>query len=515
MGKPASGSTQKSSSVPTEQRQWDRQEYQTGMILVLEGGRTYEGQTLNVSPGGIFLNIQPPFDPISPREAAQLHISPHKGSPYFPCTVCRVGEDGVGLEFASDQATFGAYISHDMLLNLIGKINNAFAYSLDLKTTIETSVDEIKKHLQAEGSSLFLLNPERDSVICSACSGPVDISGLIVSIDEGIVGRTVRERSPQTVHNVSGDPFFTKAIDQLTGFETVSLLCAPMVIHGEVLGALEVVNKRGTGFFTKSDEVTLMALASSTALAIHNARQATDVIEKEAKIRASDMNYAFISSLNHKLHTPLNSVLGFAQLLETDETVMASSLGKDAVHQIISAGQNLMNVVDAILTFAELESGKITLNISPLPPLDTYEACLEAAQEAARHRQISIRDDGVDTATFNMIMADGVHFKQVMMHIFNHAVCSSPEHGTVTLSSSVTDALLRFSVIFENQCPDIPNIAVPFTPKSKCGEMELSTACTGLELAITNKLVELMNGEIEMQKQDGDNMRIWFQFPVA
>jgi len=140
-----------------EHRKWERQDYQTGMVLVLDGGRVYEGQTLNVSPGGIFLSIEPPFAAISVTETAQLHISPHPGSPYFPCTVSRVREDGVGLEFSSDQATFGAYISHDLLLSLTSKINNAFANSLDLQTTIDTCVDQIRTHLQADGSSLFLL----------------------------------------------------------------------------------------------------------------------------------------------------------------------------------------------------------------------------------------------------------------------------------------------------------------------------------------------------------------------
>jgi len=498
-----------------EHRKWERQDYQTGMVLVLDGGRVYEGQTLNVSPGGIFLSIEPPFAAISVTETAELRISPHPGSPYFPCTVSRVLKNGVGLEFSSDQATFGAYISHDMLLSLTSKINNAFANSLDLKTTIDTCVDQIRTHLQAEGSSLFLLGHDNNTVVCSACSGPVDVSGLEVSINEGIVGRAIRERTTQTVHNVSTDPFFTKAVDQKTGFHTVSLLCAPMVIQGEVIGALEVVNKRGTGFFSKSDEVTLMALASSTALAIHNARQASNLIEKEARIRASDLNYEFISALNHKLHTPLNSVLGFAQLLETDKAVMASDFGKDAVHQIVDAGQNLMSVVDAILSFAELESGKVKLNITPFSPLDTYEATLEAAQATSKLRNITIDAQGIDTATLHMIMADDMRFKQVMDNLLHFAVCGCLDYGTVTLSNSAMNGMLRFTAEFHNPCPDIPNPAAPFTPKSNCGEMELNSTCTGLELAISTKLVKLMNGKIDLERKEGTLLSLWFEFPIA
>jgi len=510
-----SETTPKPASEQHEQRQWERQEYSTSMTLVLADGRDLMGETYNVSPGGISLSILGPLDGVIPGETAELHISPYKGSPYFPCTIARIFDGGVGLKFSSDQATFGAYISHDMLLSLLGKINNAFAQSLDLKTTIETGVSEIKAHLQAEASSLFLVGKDGNSVICSACAGPVNITGLELSVNEGIVGRTIREKSPQTVHNVSDDPFFTQVIDEKTGFKTVSLLCAPMVIEGQVLGALEVVNKRGTGFFTKSDEVALVALASATALAIHNARQATELIEKEAKIRASDMNYHFISSLNHRLHTPLNTVMGFAQLLEADQSVMSSSIGKDGVPQIVSAGQNLMNMVDAILSFAELEGGKVKVNIAPLHPLDTYEACLEEAHITANDRSVTIKDQHTDLSDIPAIAVDGVRFRHVMENVLQHAVCACPPHGVITLSSTTTNEAVRFIVTFENECPEIPNTAIPFTPNTQCGEAELDGTCTGLELAISHKLVALMNGDIDMVQVDDEYTTIWFEFPIA
>ena len=512
---PPASSLAESSLDQSDQRQWERQEYRTSMTLVLADGRVLKGETYNVSPGGISLSVSDCLDSVMPDETAELHISPYKGSPYFLCTIARVFDGGVGLKFSSDQATFGAYISHDMLLSLLGKINNAFAQSLDLKTTIETGVSEIKAHLQAEASSLFLLSKDGSTVICSACAGPVSITGLELSVNEGIVGRAIRDKSPQTVHNVSDDPFFTQVIDQKTGFKTVSLLCAPMVIQGQVLGALEVVNKRGTGFFTKSDEVALVALASATALAIHNARQASELIEKEAKIRASDMNYDFISSLNHRLHTPLNTVMGFAQLLETDKAIMSSDIGRDGVPQIVSAGQNLMNMVDAILSFAELEGGKVKVSIAPLHPLDTYEACLEDALVIAKGRDVTINDQRTDISGLPAIAVDGVRFRHVMENILQHAICACPAHGAITLSSAVTSGAVRFNVTFENLCPEIPNTAIPFLPNTQCGEDELDGTCTGLELAISHKLVALMNGDIDMAQVDDDHTTIWFEFPVA
>jgi len=239
------------------------------------------------------------------------------------------------------------------------------------------------------------------------------------------------------------------------------------------------------------------------------------LIEKEARIRASDMNYEFISALNHKLHTPLNSVLGFAQLLETDKALMASDFGKDAVQQIVDAGQNLMNVVDAILTFAELESGKVKLSISPFAPLDTYEAMLESAQRAAELRNITIDDLGIDGAAAHLIMVDGIRFKQVMDNVLHFAICASLDSSTVTITNASLDGMLRFTVAFHGQYADIPNAAVPFSPTSTSGETELNSTCSGLELAIATKLVKLMGGQVELERKQGTLLNLWFALPIV
>lgn len=499
----------------SEQRHWERQEYQTGMTLVLEDGQSFEGHTLNVSPGGIFLSLPSPVEQLALHQTVQLRISPHEGSPHFSCTIARIINDGIGLELLPDETSFGAYISHDILLSLIGRINNTFAQSLDLKTTIELSVGEIKKHLQAEASSVFLLSDDQSQVVCSACSGPVDITGLTVSVNEGIVGRTVREQTPQTVHNVDDDPFFSKAVDDKTGFTTASILCAPMVIQGKSLGALEVINKRGSGFFTKSDEVALSALATATAFAIHNSQQASHLIEKEAAIRAKEMNYNLISSLRHKLNTPLNSVLGFAQLLETEEAVMSSSIGSDAVRQIVMAGHNLTSMVDAILIFTELESGKIKANVTPFAPHDTYSVSLTNLKNAIHDRDISIVPPQQNVLDLPMIDVDGTWFKHILDNVLRFTACASNDHGEIKLSIETQADRLRFSAFLNQDCPELKNAAPPFTPDETCEMVQLEGACTGLELAISYKLTTLMNGDIGVSHDHDNSVEIWFEFPLT
>jgi sigma-B regulation protein RsbU (phosphoserine phosphatase) len=110
----------------------------------------------------------------------------------------------------------------------------------------------------------------------------VDIRGARLPVEGGIVGRAVRDGAVQLVRDVALDPNFERAVDEQSGFTTRSILCAPLVVRGERLGAIELVNKRGADErFAPRDARVLMALAASAALAIQNARMAERLVEEE------------------------------------------------------------------------------------------------------------------------------------------------------------------------------------------------------------------------------------------
>lgn len=156
------------------------------------------------------------------------------------------------------------------------------AESADLGQTLNQAIRRILDYLDAEAGSIFLLDPHTHQLSCQACAGPLDITGLKLEVDHGILGRTITSKCLQSVRDVAQDPSFTGLVDAQTGFTTRSILCAPLQIRGEVLGAIEVINKKtANGLFSHADEQLLVALASLAALAIHNARMAAALVEQE------------------------------------------------------------------------------------------------------------------------------------------------------------------------------------------------------------------------------------------
>ncbi len=165
-------------------------------------------------------------------------------------------------------------------LKLLIDVLQEFSTTLDIDKTLSHATHLVRRYLQAEGVTLFLLESDDSELVCRVCvTNSVDITGVRLRSDEGIIGRALRENKTQIVRNVAQDPDFYNKIDVSSGVKTRSILCAPLVFKGNCFGALEAINKNSeNGLFEEQDRNLLSILANTVAMAIHNARMAEDLL---------------------------------------------------------------------------------------------------------------------------------------------------------------------------------------------------------------------------------------------
>jgi len=179
----------------------------------------------------------------------------------------------------------GAPATPERLAGLLADVTHEFASSLNVEETLQNAIDQIIVYLNAEAASIFLLEDDGENgeaLICKKSAGPVDVTGLRLRPDQGIVGETVSQNAAQIVRDVSKNENFAGVVDEDTGFVTRSIMCAPLTVRGQCIGALELINKRsGDRLFAASDMHLATAVASAAALAIHNARMAQALVEQE------------------------------------------------------------------------------------------------------------------------------------------------------------------------------------------------------------------------------------------
>ncbi len=171
--------------------------------------------------------------------------------------------------------------ANEKQLTLLAGIAQNFSNSLDISQTLQNAIERFMQYLNSEAASIFLLESNNSELVCVRCAGPVDIAGIRIPSEKGIIGNAVNSRRSQMIRDAQNDPNFSKLVDADTGFITRSILAVPLVVNDECIGALELINKKNNDLFNEHDESIAMVLASYAALAIHNARMADALVEKE------------------------------------------------------------------------------------------------------------------------------------------------------------------------------------------------------------------------------------------
>lgn len=153
------------------------------------------------------------------------------------------------------------------------KASRAVHATQALDEVLGRTISELYSVLNAEAASVALLDNKADEIILHA-AGPVaeEISGLRLPKEQGIIGWVIAHRKSTLVNNVATDARFWPEIDSYSGFETRSILCAPLFSGDQVIGAVEVLNKQH-GEFTDGDLHFLEAFGAVAASAIQNARR--------------------------------------------------------------------------------------------------------------------------------------------------------------------------------------------------------------------------------------------------
>jgi sigma-B regulation protein RsbU (phosphoserine phosphatase) len=195
-------------------------------------------------------------------------------------------------------------------LAFLADLSQAFAVSLDLRTTLPEAIKRVADFMHAEGASLFLLDPATRVLECRICVGPVDMTGARLAIGQGVVGLTVSENATQLVTDAATDPRVWRAGDEASGFVTRSLVSAPLATAAGPIGAIELVNRRDGRAFGESDAEMLRLIAAPTALAINNARLASDLVEQHRMKREFDLARKLQKSLLPKRRRGLFPVIG-------------------------------------------------------------------------------------------------------------------------------------------------------------------------------------------------------------
>lgn len=300
---------------------------------------------------------------------------------------------------------------------------------------------------------------------------------------------------------------------------TQSFLGVPLLHGGELVGILALSDREG-GY-----DPTIVALfdplfasvgAIVGAVRVEAERNEAMAALRESRlalgaaaVAAQRMNAArtdFLTRMSHELHLSLNSVLGFAQLLQMHAVDTLTPLQADRVGHIQHAGEHLLAMASDVLDLSTIERGSLPFSMEAVSVSRIVEEAVTLATAVANERQVFLRiEPPVDQHRDWQARGDYLRLRQVMANLMSNAIKYSRPGGTVTVTwrMSQDGTQLQLDVRDTGRGMSPVQLAHLFEPFNRLGVRSATPRGPGIKLTVSQRLMQRMGGEIEVSSEEG------------
>jgi len=376
-----------------------------------------------------------------------------------------------------------------------------------------------RKHVEAEQQKLDQRLRDQQFYTRSLIESHIDAlmttdpSGIITDVNkemEALTGCTRDELIGAPFKNYFTDPARAEA-----GIKQV--LREKRVANYELTarardGTTTVVSFNASTFYDR--DRTLQGVFAAARDVTERRRLDRALREKNVELeRANLAKSDFLSSMSHELRSPLNAILGFAQLMEIDaESVTPAQ--KASIDQILHAGWYLLDLINGILDLAQIESGKLSLSHEQVSLAELMDECAAMIEPQRQTRGISMTFPSFDVPCF--VEADRTRLKQVVINLLSNALKYNRPGGAVTVQCTTPmPTRVRISVADTGVGLAPEKVAQLFESFNRLGQEASGEEGTGIGLVVSKRLVELMGGVIGAESEVGVGSAFWIELNAA
>lgn len=450
---------------------------------------------------------------------------------YEGLRVCEPVEDALRQQIAQEK----------LLNQVVGQIRQ----SLELSVILQTAVRELRSFLQVDRLVIYEFKEFKEKIISNSSSRNSRQTGGLVTYES-----RVSQSIPSLLNVVAEDTCFTNipqykykyrqgqivSIDDvemryaaslclsrfLEQYWVLSKLIAPIVVNGKLWGLLiahQCFKKRQ---WLESEKAFLGQIGEHLAVAIYQAQLYAQVqeqknnfeqrvIERTQELRdtlvasqaANHSKSEFLGNMSHELRTPLTCIIGLSGTLlhwSQESSNLPIDKQKKYLQTIQNSGKHLLDMINEILEYSNLQSGKYVLAVREFSLMKVAKNVIQRVSDEAEHRRINLELDLQINAQQDSFYADPERVQQILYHLLNNALKFTSENGTVTLR--IWRENNQVSLEVEDTGIGIKEEQIPLLFES-FQQLENSRrrmyGGTGLGLALTKQLVELHGGTIEVE----------------
>ena len=431
--------------------------------------------------------------------------------------------------------------------NIFDRIKIQISQNLNLSEIIQTTINHGCRFLELDRLLIYQLDvPLKSHISDSEKAQLVDTITYEAKKDENIVStlyfqdeicqhqfskckNKYQQKFSLVINDVEVASNLNPCLQSLMRkLEVRAKVVTPINVEGKLWGLLIAHQCHQPRQWHHQDIQFLRQISDYLAIAIHHnqsyqqLQQQKLLLEKQVKTQAqqikdaliaaeaaSKTKHEFLGSMSHELRTPLTCVIGLSStLLQWSSTKERASLSpekqKQYLHLIQQSGKHLLALINNILEFSEVESGKHLLNIKQISLTEVTKQSLQILQDTARAKQIILSSEIRLEKDQDFFYADQIRLKEILFNLLNNGIKFTPEQGQVILRVWREKRQVVFQV--EDTGIGIAAAEIPLLfEKFKQLEnfRQRTHGGTGLGLALTKKLVELHGGMIEVESALG------------
>ncbi|MEI6901434.1 MAG: HAMP domain-containing sensor histidine kinase, partial [Bacteroidota bacterium] len=237
----------------------------------------------------------------------------------------------------------------------------------------------------------------------------------------------------------------------------------------------------------------------------------------EEEERSNLAKSKFLSRISHELRTPMNAILGFAQLLNMSDLTPTNTKG---VKHILNSGWHLLDLINEVLDISSIEEGRISLSPEPVQLRDFILEMIDLITPDAEKRNVKTE---LESSPGNdlFVKADRLRLKQVLLNLISNAVKYNREGGSVMIQSELRhtetpgNSFVRISISDTGIGISPENLPKLFQPFERIGAEKTETEGTGLGLTVVKKLMDVMGGDVGVESAPNEGSTFWIELPLA
>lgn len=268
-------------------------------------------------------------------------------------------------------------------------------------------------------------------------------------------------------------------------------------------------------FWSTSLKQSQQALQAANNELEERVQQRTHELEeaKENAERANAAKSKFLTNTSHELRTPLNAILGFGQLLEIDTNPALNSKHREYAHDIVNAGEHLLDIVNQLLDLSHIESGRAKVVLQKIDFVDILRQCISFIRPLANKQSVTIIG-GKSPENVYMVTADPSRLKQVIINLLSNAVKYNQRQGYISILVNRHEDFVQLVISNTGAGISAGNLEHIFDLFNRA-EAHTQIEGTGIGLAVSRNLVDLMHGKITVQSTLNDLTIFTLSLPAA